>query len=123
MRVLGIDYGTKRIGIAIGDTETKVSTPFSVVNSWEEVEKIINSEKIELAVVGMPYRMDGSPSEIGEKVKEFIKNFKIKTEIQDERFTTFAIEKLMKGYGDSKKGIDKDSAAASLILQTWLDKL
>ena len=72
MIVLGIDYGTKRIGIAIGDTETKVSVPFSVVNSLKEVIEIINNENIELVIVGMPLRAQGGKSEIGNKVEKFI---------------------------------------------------
>lgn len=127
MRVLGIDYGTKRIGIAIGDNETKMAVPFCVADSLDSVIKIINDEKVELVVVGMPLRTEGGQSEMGKQIEEFINALKAKVEIgietQDERFTTKEVENAMKGYGDAKKGIDKDAAAASLILQTWLDKV
>lgn len=141
MRVLGIDYGTKRIGVAIGDTDTKMAVPFAVVEELgirnpsnsagrQELEiariaRIVKDEDVELIVVGMPTNVDGSQSEVGMKVDKFVRELKnkikVEIKIQDERFSTKQIEQVTKEYGYAKKGIDKDSAAAALILQGWLD--
>lgn len=134
MRVLGIDYGTKRIGVAIGDTDTKTAVPLLVLDASSQkleainqIEEIIRKEEIGLVVVGMPTNMDSSQSETGYKVDKFVaelKNkFKIRIEIQDERLSTKQIEQVTKEYGFAKKGIDKDSAAAALILQSFLERL
>ncbi len=140
MKVLGIDYGTKRIGVAIGDMETKVAVPFSVIEGLGirdlsadkagqvlGVAKIVKEEQIGLIVVGLPLRAEGGKSATQKKVEKFIKELhdvvKIHIVTQDERFTTAEVERTMKGYGKAAKGIDKDAAAAALILQNWFDKV
>ena len=122
MRILGIDYGTKRIGIAIGDTEGKVAVPFCVVDSSQatvhRIVEIVKREQVELVVVGQ-----GGKGPMEKKVQNFVAQLRklVSVEIVDEHFTTAQVEKVMKGYGKARKGIDKDSAAAALILQGWLD--
>lgn len=135
MKILGIDYGTKRIGVAIGDMETKIAVPLSVIemknaelrmkNTVERIARIVKDEQVSLMVVGLPTRTDGGKSEMGKKVERFIKELHGKVGVhivtQDERFTTAQVERSMKGMGKARKGIDKDSAAAALILQSWFD--
>mgnify|MGYP001567659902 FL=1 len=124
MRVLGIDYGTKRVGVAIGDTDAKVAVPLCVieesgVRSQESgVLKLVRDEDIELVVMGQ-----GGKGPIEEKVQEFAKKLRkfVPVEIADEHFTTAQVERVIRGYGKARKGVDKDSAAAALILQGWLD--
>lgn len=124
MRILGIDYGTKRVGVSIGDTETKVAVPLTVVEVTGvrgqvlEVVRIIKSEGIGLVVMGQ-----GGKGRIEKKVQEFAEQLRkfVSVEIADEHFTTAQIEKIMKGYGKERRQIDKDSAAAALILQSWLE--
>ena len=124
MRVLGIDYGTKRVGVAIGDTEGKVAVPLIVVDSSQStvhsIVKIVKEEGVELVVIGQ-----GGKGSMEKKVQEFVAELKkfVPVEIADEHFTTVQVEKAIKGYGKARKGIDKDSAAAALILQSFLERL
>ena len=130
MRVLGIDYGTKRIGVAIGDMEGKVGVPFGVLeikngklkikNVVEEIGRIVQEEQIGLVVIGQGGRgrMEKKVQEFAEKLRKFVR-----VEIVDEHFTTVQVERAMKGYGKARKGVDKDSAAAALILQSYLDSI
>lgn len=131
MRILGIDYGTKRTGVAIGDMETKVAVPLIVIEGLGArgqglaIEKIVKEEGIGLIVVGLPIRTDGGESRTQKKVEVFIKELHdivgVHIVTQDERFTTKEVERSMRGYGKAAKGIDKDAAAAALILQAYLD--
>lgn len=124
MRLLGIDYGTKRIGVAIGDMEAKVAVPLTVVEvsgvrlQVSGVVQIAQREGVELVVIGQGGRgpMEKKVQEFAEKLKRFVP-----VEIVDEHFTTAQVERVMKGYGKARKGVDKDSAAAALILQGWLE--
>lgn len=124
MRILGIDYGTKRIGVAIGDMEARVAVPLIVIEGLGArgqglaIEKIVKNEGVSLIVVGQ-----GGKGSMQEKVQEFVTQLRefVRVEIQDEHFTTAQIEKIMKNYGKDRRQIDKDSAAAALILQGWLD--
>lgn len=124
MRILGIDYGTKRVGVAVGDTEAKTAVPLAVlrIKNHESgimgVVELVKQEEVELVVVGQ-----GGKGPMQAKVQEFVKKLRefVRVEIADEHFTTVQIEKIMKGYGKERRHIDKDSAAAALILQGWLD--
>jgi len=128
MRILGIDYGTKRMGVAIGDMETRVAVPFAVLeiknekfkmqNVIEKIGRIVKKEGVELIVIGQ-----GGRGPMEKKVQEFVKRLRshVPVEIVDEHFTTAQIERIMKDYGKERRTIDKDSAAAALILQSYLD--
>lgn len=136
MKILGIDYGTRRIGVALGDQETRVAVPLEVIRikkqelrSQEiikELKKIVKREDVELIVVGLPIRTDGRQSALQKKVEHFIQNLQVALNViivtQDERFTSQEVEQVMRNYGKARKGIDKDSAAAALILQSWLER-
>lgn len=137
MTILGIDYGTKRIGVAIGDMETKVAVPLATLeiknvglkikNVVVEIKDIVQEEQIGLIVVGLPRRTDGGKSETQKKVERFIRALYEEVGVhivtQDERFTTAQVERVTKGYGKARKGIDKDAAAAALILQSFFDQV
>ena len=124
MRILGIDYGTKRIGIAIGDTDAKVAVPLCVIeesgirNQESGILQLVKEEDIELVVMGQGGRgkMEKKVQKLAVQLKKFVP-----VEITDEHFTTAQVERTMQSYGKARKGIDKDSAAAALILQGWLD--
>ena len=124
MTILGIDYGTKRVGVAIGDTEARVAVPFEVIEvhgsrfTVQSIVEIVKKEKVELIVIGQ-----GGKGPMEKKVKEFVKQLRkfVSVEIVDEHFTTAQVERTMKGYGKARKGVDVDAAAAALILQGWLD--
>lgn len=125
MKLLGLDYGDKYIGLAIADSETKLASPLKIIaNEIEDLKKIIAEEQIEKIIVGLPVGMVGKTSEQLIKTKEFIEllknNFDILIETEDERFSTAAANTLIKE--QKKKGEREDAVAAMLILQSYLDR-
>lgn len=126
MRILGIDYGTKRVGVAIGDTESRIAVPLCVLGikdlrfKIKEIVRIVKEEDVKLVLIGQ-----GGKGPIEKKVQNFAAQLRkhVAVQIVDEHFTTAQIERVMKGYGKARKGVDKDSAAAALILQAYLDQI
>lgn len=135
MRILGIDYGEKRIGVAVSDPLGITAQPVSVVNKSDSSEKdFVELNKIiegyggvDQIVVGLPKTMRGEIGIQAQKVLEFVEVLKDKTGQKvvtwDERLTTAAAEKMLISAGLSrakrKKVIDKSAAAC--ILQSYLD--
>ncbi|MFA6306975.1 MAG: Holliday junction resolvase RuvX [Patescibacteria group bacterium] len=122
---LGIDWGEKRIGLALADGETKLATPFKTVANAEEVARAVESERIDIVVVGRPVRIINYELEItNKKYNEFIDNLKKKinvpVELVDERLSSKAADALP---GDKKTKSSRDEIAAMLILQSYLDKI
>ncbi|MFH1392692.1 MAG: RuvX/YqgF family protein [bacterium] len=107
MRYLGIDYGEKNIGLAISNNELKIAVPFGVVNSLEEIKKVIQEQKIDKIIIGLPKGFRGE-TEQTRKTREFAKNFK-NFEFVDERFTS--------------KISQNHASAAAILLQSYLDML
>lgn len=125
---LGIDYGNKRIGLAIADSSTKLAVPFEIIENKNrkfvlvELNKIIEQENIDQIVVGVPYNMEGEETEQTKDVLEFIKFLNKNLDLQihqfDERLSTKAAETLL---GDVDKKSHKDAVAAMVILQDFLN--
>ena len=117
MNYLGIDFGERKIGLAKASDEAKVATPFRVVRGGiEDIGQVIKEEGIDSIVVGYPIETTGKIGTQAKKVDSFIKElevFKKPIHKQDERFSTKSA--VAKG--------DDDASAASLILQTYLDKI
>lgn len=127
MKILGIDYGQKHIGLAIADEEVKIAHPYLVLENksqnfiLNELNKIIEREKVKKIVVGRPIGLSGQATEqtkITDEFIEFLKNnLDISIESFDERFTT----KMATKYEfDTNKG--EHSSAAAIILQDYLEK-
>ena len=82
MQILAFDFGTKKIGIAVGQTITKTSSPLAIIFNyrnkinWPEIEEILNEWKPELILVGKPLNMDGTESDIMKTVESFVKKLK-----------------------------------------------
>lgn len=115
MRILGIDYGQKRIGVSIGDTEVPIAVPkgaLAAENALSDIVILCRKEKIEHVVVGLPLTLRGEEGTMAQEARAFGEQIRTKTgkvvEYMDERFS-------------SKLG-DTDAGAAMLILQTWLDR-
>ncbi|MFZ3073497.1 MAG: Holliday junction resolvase RuvX [Thermodesulfobacteriota bacterium] len=135
MRVLGLDLGKKRIGVAISDESGSIAMPLMAVersgieNTITEISRIVEEYSCKTIVVGIPYNMDGSTGRAASAVFTFIEKLKEKIpniEITgwDERLSTAAVEKvLIEGNvrRDKRKGII-DKLAASYILQGWLER-
>lgn len=123
-KYLGIDWGEKRIGLALADNETKMAMPFEVVANIEEVLQIIEDEKIDIIIVGKPLSIVNYELKItNEKYNKFIKDLKDKInlpiELIDERLSSKASDALV---GNKKVKAPRDAVAAMLILQLFLDK-
>lgn len=129
MKIMGMDIGEKRIGIAITDKERMFPVPHSVLNNDryfdQSLEKILENNNIEKIVVGMPYTLRGEIGKQGEKVIDFVNrkimNKGIEIIYQDERFTSKVPLKNSVDRKKIKEQIDKFSAA--LILQSYLDRI
>ena len=131
MKILSVDYGEKRIGLAVCDESETLASRFltlenkSLKKSVEEIKKIISEENIKKIVVGVPVGFKGESEQTG-KVREFIgelsKNIDLPIVEINEIFTSkIAEENLIKaGVKDIKKIIDQE--AARIILESYLEK-
>lgn len=130
-RLLGLDVGTKTIGLAITDDSNKISLPLDTIHrkgnkkDFPVLIEIIKTKKVGGLVVGLPLSFDGSETESSNFIRRFTNNFLSNFEIpiifQDERLSSFEAEDLMLdeyGYSATKKVVDK--IAASYILESFL---
>jgi len=132
-RILAIDYGTKRTGLAVSDPLQIIATGLTTVPTGELfsfLENYLNEEEVETIVVGEPLHLDGNPSQIAHLVVGFIRKIKKSfPEIQilgwEERFTSEEAKKVILQSGvKKKKRRDKnlvDKVAATLILQDFME--
>lgn len=135
MRILGLDVGSKTIGVAISDPLGWTAQGITTIrrknksSDLEEVKKICDEYSVETIVIGLPKNMNGTIGESGERVlalAEEIKEFTgISIEMWDERLTTVAAHKSMIAADFSREKRKKivDKVAAVYILQGYLDKL
>lgn len=126
---LGIDYGAKRIGLALGNDTTKLAQPFKTLKVenqgyWDELSSVINEEKINELVVGLPRTLGGDESPQTKAARFFaleLASFKLPLHLQDEAGTSeVARERIGKHLKD--KG-QIDAEAAAIILQDFLNEL
>ena len=111
MRILGMDYGEKRIGLAITDRENKVALPFGMIenNSFtgENILKLIKENDIGRIVIGRPVNLKGQPGYQAEVVDSFVfnilKTYELPVSIVDERFTSKISSDLILGSYNSLK--------------------
>ncbi len=133
MRILGLDFGEKRIGVAISDPMGILASPLTVIegkstdSTIEYIVSITQEEEVERIVVGLPRSLDGSESVQAQITRDFIDllqgQIDIPVDTWDERLSTVAANRMMNEAG-VKKGKKKkrlDSAAAAIILQSYLD--
>lgn len=134
-RVLALDIGTVRIGVAISSTEGNIALPLETIHlkatpdPIEAIRTLLEKENIRHIVVGLPLALDGTQSSAVRRTKQFVADMKaripdIKVYAQDERFTSSVAENTLmqlETKGEKKKLL-VDSMAAALILQTWLDR-
>ena len=132
MRILGIDHGTKRIGLAIADEDGTLAVPFGVLEHTgmpmvlAEVRRLIAQEEISRIVIGIPLSLDGDQQSDQEVlVRAFIDALRgaidVPIETIDERFTTTEAA-MIAGAVPRKQRVQKDEAAAAIILQAYLDQ-
>ena len=132
--VLGFDYGAKRIGIAVGQTLTASATPLLTLTNvnnkpdWQSIEKLLHEWNPEALVVGLPYLLDGKPSDMTLRADKFSRRlhgrFGLPVFTISETLSSFEAEDQLK----QNKKIDKqnkheiDKLAAALITETWLQQ-
>ena len=131
-RILGLDVGDVRIGLALSDEMRLIATPHSVYTrvGWgpdvKHIRKVYEESKAVLIVSGLPKNMDGTVGFQAEKVMAVIDKLKeagLPVEFQDERLSTVSAHQALIEGGvrrDGRKG-SVDKVAAALILQTYLD--
>lgn len=129
MRILGIDYGSKRIGIAISDELGITAQTRGYIERAEEIGRITEQEKVEKIIVGHPLNMDGTVGPAGKKSEELASHLKetlsIPVELWDERLTTRSADRILIEANLSRKKRKKkvDQLAAQIMLQNYLDSL
>jgi putative pre-16S rRNA nuclease len=133
-RVLGIDYGTKRIGLSISDPLRIMALSYATVENnasvWENLIEIIRKEEVVLVVVGMPLTLKGEQGQKAREVNVFVEELSSKAGVEtltwDERFTTSIAQQSLRTMGTTQKqrraSKDRiDSMAAAVMLQGFLD--
>ena len=133
MRVLGLDHGTERIGVALSDELGMIAQPIEFIPShplpeiWERLKEILKATPYELIVIGMPRNMNGSYGPAAEKVKDFIGKLNEEIEIPvktwDERLSSTQANRvlLQANVSRKKRKGTVDKMAAAIILQSYLD--
>lgn len=133
-RIIGIDYGRKRVGVAVSDPLGIFASALETVQSAKIIEylkKYAENENVVRFVVGYPVNMDGAPSEAAKDVDVFLKQLakafpEVPVTLEDERFTSVLAHRAMIDGGmKSKDRRDKESVdkiSAAIILQSFMDK-
>ena len=126
MKLLGIDYGESKVGLAVGDTESRMALPIAIIKNngkealIQEIAVLCKKEKIDQIILGLPTNTRSNDSQQTQRVKAFYgdlqNSIKLEIVLYDERFSSQEAQKLRPGKRD-------DDVAAMIILQSYLDKL
>lgn len=132
-RALGFDYGTRQIGVAVGQTLTGSAEPLvnlrarDGIPDWEQIGKLIKEWKPDILIVGLPLNMDGSESDMSARASKFARRlegrFQLPAQCVDERLSTFEAKQQLRDQQrtpGSYRESPVDSLAAALLLETWL---
>lgn len=133
MRILGIDLGTKKVGLAISDKLGLIANPYETIiyNDYEElldkIKNVIENLKVEKIVLGLPKNMNNTIGPAGERTLEFSKMldiFNLEVVLIDERLSTMEAEKLLIENNTRRKSRKKiiDKMAATIILENYLNR-
>ena len=133
LRTLGLDVGESRIGVAVSDPTGTITSPLTAIQrvSMEDdlkaVTRLAGEHEAEAIVVGLPISLNGRMGPQARRTQEFIRSLSSQSPVpvhsQDERFSTVEAERLLRDAGRAPsrdKGL-RDSAAACVILQAYLD--
>ena len=135
MRLLGLDHGTKRIGVALSDELKMIAQPLEFIPAepfpdfLERLKQILREREVELILVGLPRNMDGSYGPAALKVQEFVAVLRdtvgVPVRTWDERLTSAQANRFLVAANvrrqDRKEKVDK--TAAAILLQSYLDSL
>ena len=132
-RVLGIDFGTKRIGVARSDPMGIIASPLLILESVgltadvAAVARLGAAEEVEAYVIGVPIRLDGILGKIADRGEQFAQKLEAAVQVPvhrwDERWTTIIAERALRESNLSRQARKerRDAVAAAVILQSWLD--
>jgi len=134
MRMLGLDIGERRVGVAVSDPDGRVATPLKVLPAplsadISALKRILEDYEVEVAVVGLPLSMNGSEGPQARAVREEVARLsgsvRLEWRFYDERLSSVAAKRMMSDAGvDSRKQRGSvDMVAASIMLQSYLDSL
>lgn len=135
MRVLALDHGTKRVGLAISDEMGMIAQPLTflpaepIAELFEGLKKVIAEKNVEQILVGIPRNMDGSYGPAAEKARKFIEQLKevvtIPIRTWDERLTSAQANRdmIQGGLRREERKLKADQTAAAILLQSYLDSL
>jgi putative Holliday junction resolvase len=130
--ILGVDPGERRVGLALADLETKIATPFEVVDTRDvdpvlRIQEVMAEKGVTKVVVGRPVTLAGGSGASMERQKTFLMKLRssvdVEVDVYDERLTTVIAEKRLREAGVSarKQKQMKDAVAAQIMLQGYLD--
>lgn len=135
MRAMGIDLGSKRIGIAISDLSGTIASPHSVIQrskskrlDHQRIRAIVEEEEVELVVVGLPLAMSGAQSAASKaataEARDLATVLSVPVEMFDERLTTVAADRVLREADISASARRQfvDKVAAAILLQAWLEQ-
>ncbi|MCB5161183.1 Holliday junction resolvase RuvX [Marinomonas algarum] len=129
--VLGFDFGTTRIGVAIGQTITGTAQPLDPLKAkegipnWDEIARIVSEWQPDAFVVGLPLNMDGSENEMCQRARKFAKRlhgrFNRPYFMMDERLSSYEAKGQVMARGGNRnfKENSVDGLAAQMIIETW----
>jgi len=134
--IMGFDYGTRKIGIAVGQLITKTANPIAIISArdgvpdWSEIEKLILEWQPAQLVVGLPLNMDETESEMSRRSLKFARRltgrFNIPHHTIDERLTSREARSIHESHSSNQRGTaghsrdEIDDIAAQIILESWL---
>lgn len=128
MKIIAFDFGEKRIGAAVGDTESRVAVPLTTLtvasddDAVRQVVRLVRDEQAALVVVGLPLLMSGARGPQAERVSDFVERLRqelgVTVETVDERLTSKLADSVRDLYG---KNVTRDALAAAAILETYLE--
>lgn len=127
MKLIGVDYGEKRIGLSVGDTDGKTAVPWETIDAVARpidfIEEMVRGHGAGKVIVGLPIGLDGKEGPAAARVRLFVKELearlRVPVETADERMTSKLADRMKNVYG---KQFDRDALAAAAILQSYLDR-
>ncbi len=134
-RVLALDWGTVRVGVALSDPGRVLASPYDTFPAkpkqqlFDRIRKVVTQEEVKDIIVGLPLNMDGSEGDSAKKARAFAVEIENETGIEviclDERLSSFSAEQTLRAVGrkPSKDKARVDRVAATLVLQEYLDSL
>lgn len=133
--ILAFDFGTRRIGVAVGQAVTQTATPLTPIAAkdgvpdWQKLEAVVAEWQPEAFVIGLPLNMDGSVSEMSHRARKFANRLQARFDrpsyLMDERLTSHEAKgiHLSQGGAADFKAHSVDGLAAQLILESWFREL